>query len=104
MDQLTGRVSKSVRIMEYLNDDQGLDPRLQSDLERIAKEKQASERDAQKADALEQYTRMVRNHEEEQRRLMEDHDRRINGLVHNINTAGLSDVLQHVSKDVRPHY
>ncbi len=90
--------------MEYLNDNQGLNPRLQSDLERIAKEKQASERDAQKADALEQYTRMVQNHEEEKRQLTEDHDHKMKGLVRDINTAGLSDVLQHVSNDVRPQY
>ncbi len=53
-------------------------------------------------DALEQYTHMVRTHQEEQQQLAEDHEARMAILVQGIKAAGLSDVLNHATSDVRP--
>ncbi len=55
MDQHAGGVSNSARAMTTPSTPQ-------SELERIAMEKQASEREQARADALQQYTHTVKKH------------------------------------------
>ncbi|MCP3887964.1 MAG: hypothetical protein GY702_03695 [Desulfobulbaceae bacterium] len=72
----------------------------QSELERIAMEKQAFEREQARADALQQYTHTVKKHGEEQEQLALDQAARLARLVQQIENAGLSEVVDYAESQV----
>ncbi|MCP3679498.1 MAG: hypothetical protein GY782_04245 [Gammaproteobacteria bacterium] len=63
-------------------------------------EKQASERDQARVDALQQYTHTVKKHAEEQEHLAQDQAARLARLVQHIESAGLSEVIEYADSQV----
>ncbi|MCP3888664.1 MAG: hypothetical protein GY702_07295, partial [Desulfobulbaceae bacterium] len=74
----------------------------QSELERLAIEKQASERDQARMTALHQYKRVVQQDQEEQELLFQNQEARMTQLVQDIRKAGLSDVIDYAASEVQP--
>ncbi len=72
----------------------------QSELERLAMEKQAFEREQARADALQQYTHTVKKHSEEQVQLAQEQAARLTSLVQQIEKAGLSEVVDYADSQI----